>query len=185
MGSWGRRCDAPLSQEKLPPHDTVLGNPGKGRDMAEQARPPAAPPGATGGQDRPPLGARAVPHVSETPARSWLVQRAAAAFGSGSTRYRSPEEGGVSSSLPEAPTQPCQSAYTILFVNIYLFLLIYKVLWSKVLFPCVTSSSSTSRGAEIHLQTSLDPVVHLTVYDIKMQTLDLVQNAPPEFPNSA
>lgn len=52
------------------------------------------------------LGARAVPHVSQTPARSQLVQRAAAAFGSDSTRYRSQEEGSVSSLLPEAPNSP-------------------------------------------------------------------------------
>lgn len=47
------------------------------------------------------------------------------------------------------PNSPVRRAYTILFVNIYLLLLIYKVLWSKVLFPCVTGSSTISTGTEI------------------------------------
>lgn len=44
------------------------------------------------------------------------------------------------------------------------FLLIYKVLLSKVLFPCVTCFSTTRTGAELQLLTSLNLIIlHILV----------------------
>lgn len=76
---------------------------------------------------------------------------------------------------------PVRKAYTSLFVNIYLLLLIYKALQSKVLLFCVTSPCTSSVGAEIWLLTS-SLTVHPGGFSDKIQPHDF---APPELPTSA
>lgn len=80
---------------------------------------------------------------------------------------------------------PVRRAYTSLFVNIYLLLLIYKALQSKVLLFCVTSPCTSSAGAEIWLLTSPNLTVHLTGFSDEIQTHHFTPNSPPELPTSA
>lgn len=95
-GELGQKMGCSLSRQKLPPRDTVSGNAGKGGDVADRLGPRGARTGQPGCQGC----------ATREPDASALAIRAAAAFGSDSTRYRSQEEGSVSSLLPEAPNSP-------------------------------------------------------------------------------
>lgn len=101
--------------------------------------------------------------------------------------YGGHKEKGTSSCIPGhslLQTALSEELYTSLFVNIYLLLLIYKALQSKVLLFCVSSPCISSVGAEIWLLTSPNLTVYLMGYSDKIETHDFVPNTPPELPTS-